>query len=147
MKRNLLRAVVICTMLVGSTAVFAQMGQDQGGGQGGHGQMQPMTADQRLQRMTKQLNLSDAQQQQIKPILESEAKQMQTLHDDSSLSQDDRMNKMMQIRKDSSSQIKPILNADQQQKYEQMQSRRGRGPGGPGQAPPQNPGQDQPPPQ
>ncbi len=59
MKKNLLFAAVIFTMLTGGTAVYAQMGQEQGGGQwSGHGQGQPMTADQRLQRMTKQLNLS-----------------------------------------------------------------------------------------
>ena len=91
--------------------------------------------------MTKQLNLSDAQQQQIKPILENEAKQMQALREDSSLAQQDRMAKMTQIRQDSASQIKPILNADQQKQYEEMMSRqgRGRGPGGPGQMPPPTP--------
>jgi protein CpxP len=145
MKMNLLHAAVIFTLLVGSTAVYAQMAPQQGGGQWGQGQHQPMTADQRLQHMTKQLNLSDAQQQQIKPILENEEKQMQSLHQDSSLSQQDRMSKMMQIRQDTSSQIKPILNSDQQQKYEQMMSRQGHGRGGPGQNAPQ--GQDQPPPQ
>jgi len=145
MKRYLSHAAVILAVLAGSTALYAQMGQEQGGGQWGHGSGQPMTADQRLQRMTKQLNLSDAQQQQIKPILENEAKQMQTLHDDSSLSQQDRMSKMMQIRQDTSSQIKPILNADQQQKYEEMLSRQGHGhgPGGPEQMQPQ--GQSPPP--
>jgi periplasmic protein CpxP/Spy len=145
-KKNLLHAAVIFTVLAGGTAVYAQMGPQQGGGQWGHGPGQATTADQRLQRMTKQLNLSDAQQQLIKPILENEAKQMQTLHEDSSLSQQDRMSKMQQIRQDTSSQLKPILNADQQQKYEQMMSHQGRqGHGGPGQNQPQ--GQDQPPPQ
>lgn len=142
MKENFLHAVVILAVLAGGTAVYAQMGGEQGG-QWSHGQGQPMTADQRLQNMTKQLNLSDAQQQQIKPILENEQKQMQTLRDDSSLSREDRMNKMMQIRQDTSSQIKPILNADQQQKYEQMMSHQGHGRGGPGRNPPM--GQGQPP--
>ena len=91
-----------------------------------------MTADERLQRMSKQLSLTETQQQQIKPILENEAKQMQTLREDSSLSQDDRRTKMMQIRQESSSQIKPILTPDQQKQYEEMMSHqgRGRGPGG-----------------
>lgn len=145
MKMNLLHVAVIFTVLVGSTAVYAQMAPEQGGGQWGHGPHEPMTADQRLQHMTKQLNLSDAQQQQIKPILENEEKQMQTLHQDSSLSQQDRMSKTMQIRQDTSSQIKPILNSDQQQKYEQMMSRQGHGHGGPGQNQPQ--GETSPPPQ
>jgi periplasmic protein CpxP/Spy len=135
MKMNLAYTAVIFAVLAGSTAVYAQMGQEQGGGQWGHGQ--PMTADQRLQRMTKQLNLSDAQQQQIKPILENEEKQVQALHQDSSLSQQDRMSKMMQIRQGTSEQIKPILNADQQQKYSQMMSHQGHGHGGMGQNPPQ----------
>ena len=145
MKKLLLHAVVIFTVLAGSSALHAQMaqGQEQGGGQWGHGQGQPMTADQRLQRMTKQLNLSGEQQQQIRPILENEAKQMQTLRADSSLSQDDRMNKMMQIRQESASQINPILNAEQQKQYEEMMNRRGHNPGGPGQMQPQ--GQSQPP--
>jgi hypothetical protein len=141
MKKVLVHTAVICAMLAGSSALYAQMGQGagQGGGQWGHGQGQPPTAEQRLQRMTQQLNLSDAQQQQIKPILENESKQMQALHEDASLSQQDRMAKMMAIRQDSSSQIKPILNADQQKQYEEMMSRqgRGRGPGGPGQMQPQ----------
>jgi protein CpxP len=149
MKRYLLQTAVIFALLVSSSAIFAQeqdpsqsQGQVPGGGQG-HGPMKPMTADERLQRMTKQLNLTDAQQQQIKPILENESQQMQALRNDSSVSQDDRMSKMMQIHKDSATQIKPILTADQQQKYEQMMNRRGRGPEGP----PPNQGQDQPPPQ
>jgi Spy/CpxP family protein refolding chaperone len=137
MKKNLLQAAVIFTMLASCTAVYAQMGPDQGGGQWSHGPGQPLTADQRLQRMTRQLNLSDAQQQQIKPILESEAKQMQGLHEDPSLSQQDRMSKMMQIRQGTAEQIKPMLNADQQQKYEQMMSHPGHGHGGQGQGQPQ----------
>jgi periplasmic protein CpxP/Spy len=137
MKKNLMHAAVMFAVFMGGSAVSAQMsGADQGGGQWGHGQGQPMTADQRLQHMTQQLNLSDAQQQQIKPILENEEKQMQTMRQDSSLSRDDRMSKMQQIRQDTSSQIKPILTADQQQKYAQMMSRQGHGRGGQGQNPP-----------
>jgi periplasmic protein CpxP/Spy len=145
MKKSLFYVAAIFMLLAGSCAVYAQMApsQEQGGGQWGRGQGQPMTADQRLQRMTQQLNLTDAQQQQIKPILENESKQMQALREDSSLSQDDRMSKMKQIRQESSSQIKPILNADQQKQFEEMMSRRGRGPGGPGQMQPQ--GQTPPP--
>jgi protein CpxP len=143
MKKNLLFAAVIFTMLTGGTAVYAQMGQEQGAGQWGHGQGQPMTVDQRLQNMTNQLNLSEAQQQQIKPILENEAKQMQGVREDSSLSQQDRRSKMMQIRQETAGQIKPILNADQQKQYDEMMIRmnRGRGAGGPGQPLPPSAGQ------
>ena len=142
MKISLLHTAVIFAVLAGSTAAYPQMGPDQGGAMG-HGPGQPMSTDQRLQHMTKQLNLTSEQQQQIKPILENESKQMQSLHQDSSLSQQDRMSKMMQIRQGTAEQVKPILNADQQQKYEQMMSRHGHG--GPGQGQPQ--GEAPPPPQ
>lgn len=107
-----------------------------GGGQMGHGPRQPMSADQRLQMMTKQLNLSSEQQQQIKPILENESQQMQTLRQDNSLAQPDKMSKMQAIHESTASQIKPILNSEQQAKYEQMMSRHehhgGMGPGADG---------------
>ena len=114
MKKNLFIAAAIFTTLVGGTAMYAQMGpgegQGQGGGQWGRGPGgQPPTTEQRLERMTQQLNLTEAQQAQIKPILENESTQMQALRADTSLSQDDRRAKMMQIRQESASQIKPIL--------------------------------------
>jgi len=117
MKKNLIYAAVVFAVLMGGSAVYAQ---DQGGGQ-----KQPMTAEQRLQKMTKQLNLTDEQQQQLKPILENEQKEMQAVRQDSSLSKSDRTSKMQQLRQDTSSQIKPVLNQDQQQKYEQSMNRQG----------------------
>jgi DNA polymerase/3'-5' exonuclease PolX len=95
--------------------------------------------------MTQTLELSGDQQEKIKPILEAEAAQMQTLRDDPALSQQDRMAKMKEIREHTASQINPILNPDQQKKYAEMTSRMGRG-RGPGQAgaPPQSQPQPQP---
>lgn len=143
MKMRLIHVAVILTVLAGSVVVHAQMGPQQGSGPYGHGPGQHMTADQRLQHMTRQLNLTDSQQQLIKPILENEDEQMQSLHENASLSQQDRMAQMMQLRQGTAEQIKPILNADQQQKYDQMMNRRpGHGRGGPdqnqsqGEAPP-----------
>ena len=93
--------------------------------------------------MTSQLNLTTDQQAKIKPILESESQQMQALHQDSSLSREDRMSKMQQIRQGTNEQIKPILTSDQQQKFQEMMSHQGRG--GPHGAPPSS--QSTPPPQ
>lgn len=135
MKKLLLTAAMTALLLATMTA-FAQMPAEQSGGQWSHGQ--PPTVDQRLQRMTQQLELTGDQQGKIKPILENESTQMQSLRADSSLSQEDRMAKMKQIRETTASQINPILNADQQKKYGEMMSHMGRGRGGPaqGQTPP-----------
>ena len=124
MKKNFLYLpVIVVAVVLGASAVYAQTrAADQVEGQRNQGQGAQMTTEQRLERMTKRLHLSDTQQQQIKPILENEGKQIQAMRQDSALSHDDRMNKMLQIRQETSNQIKPILSADQQQEYEQMMS-------------------------
>ena len=123
MKQIFLRGTLAVAVVLGGATAYAQMGAPTGGDM--HGQHQPMSSDQRLQMLTQQLNLSSDQQTQIKPILENESTQMQSLRSDSSLSQQDRMSKMMAIRQNTSSQIKPILNAEQQTKYDQMMSHQG----------------------
>lgn len=92
-------------------------------GQGGMRRM-PMTTDERLQRMTQMLNLTGDQQQKIRPILDNESQQMQTLHQDTSMSREDRVAKMRSIRESTMTQITPILTPDQQKKWQGMQNRR-----------------------
>lgn len=139
MKQIFLRSALAFAVVLGASAAYAQMGQGPGYGQGGgygggqgHG---PMSSDQRLQMLTRQLNLTSDQQQQIKPILDSESQQMQTLRSDNSLSQQDRMSKMQAIRESTNSQIKPILTSDQQTKMQEMMSRHGQRGAGQGVAP------------
>jgi Spy/CpxP family protein refolding chaperone len=129
MNKTLLRATAMACLLLGAMAVFAQQqaAPPQGGGQWQRGQMP--TPEQRLQRMTQALNLTEDQQAKIKPILENESTQMQGLRSDTSLSQEDRMAKMKQIRENTTSQINPILTPDQQKQYAEMTSRMGRGRG------------------
>jgi Spy/CpxP family protein refolding chaperone len=141
-KKLILLTALAMALAIAGVPAWAQMGPGgggPGGSQMGHG---PMSPDQRLQMLTKQLNLTSDQQEKIKPILESESQQMQTLRQDSSLSQEDRMSKMRQIRQGTNEQIKLVLNSDQQQKFEEMMSH---GHGGPHGAPP--PGQNAPQPQ
>jgi periplasmic protein CpxP/Spy len=135
MKKILIHATAVFALMAAAAVVNAQTPSEQGGAQQwGHGQ--PPTTEQRLQRMTQQLNLTDDQQQKLKPILDNESTQMQTLRSDSSLTQEERMAKMKEIRQSTSEQIKPILTADQQAKYAEMMDRRGHGRGGYGQGQP-----------
>jgi protein CpxP len=127
MKKLIVLTTVVIALALGGASAWAQM-------PGGHpGPGQPMSPDQRLQMMTKQLNLTADQQEKIKPLLESQNQQMQTLRQDSSLSREDRMTKMQEIRQSTNDQIKSALDADQQKKFEQTMSRPARG--GPGQNP------------
>lgn len=130
MKKVLICALLAIAMACLGTALYAQdsMSQGQGMGQGGPGgHHMAMSPDQKLQRMTQQLNLTADQQTKIKPILEQEQQQVQTLHGDTSMSQPDRMSKMQQIHQDTNDQIKSVLTPDQQQKFTQMQDRHGPG--------------------
>jgi hypothetical protein len=49
---------------------------------------------------------------------------MEGLHQDSSLSQQDRRAKMMDIHKATDAQIRGVLDANQQKKWDEMQARR-----------------------
>jgi periplasmic protein CpxP/Spy len=80
---------------------------------------------QRTEMLTKQLKLNSDQQAKVLDTLKSEQSQMEKLHSDSSLSQDDRRAKMMDIHKASNDQIRGLLDSDQQKKWDKMQSERG----------------------
>jgi len=56
----------------------------------------------------------------VKAIDEDTGKQMMTLRNDTSLSQDDRRSKMMDIRKSSQDKIRAILTDDQKTKYDAL---------------------------
>jgi periplasmic protein CpxP/Spy len=115
----------------------------------GMGRRSMETVDDQIKRLTKKLNLSDDQQAKLKPILEDQHKQMEAIHNDSSLSQQDRFSKMQDLRQSSDTQIKSVLNDDQQKNFDKMraeqQERMKQWRGG-GNAPPAGGGPDNPPP-
>lgn len=77
----------------------------------------------RAEMLGKQLNLTSDQQGKVLDVLKSEQSQMESLHSDTSLSQEDRHSKMMDIHKSSNDQIRAVLTPDQQKKFDEMQSR------------------------
>ena len=107
-----------------------------GGPEHGHRHFDPAK---RTEMLTKQLKLNSDQQTKVLDILKSEQSQMESLHNDTSASQDDRHAKMMEIRKASDEQIRGLLDSNQQKKFDSMQSQRGQWQGhhSEGQAPPQ----------
>jgi protein CpxP len=78
----------------------------------------------RTAELTKKLNLTSDQQSKVQSILQSEKSQMESLHQDSSTSQQDRHSKMMDIHKTSSDQIRGLLDSNQQKKWDEMQAKR-----------------------
>ena len=92
----------------------------QGNGGWHHGPPDPA---QRTQELTKKLKLTSDQQTKVQDILQSEHAQMETLHQDSSLSQQDRRSKMMDIHQSSDTQIRALLDSTQQKKWDEMQAK------------------------
>jgi periplasmic protein CpxP/Spy len=124
MKKMFVCALLTFALACCGTALYAQQDtMSQGGPQAGQQHRMP-SPDQRLQHMTKMLNLTPDQQEKIKPILENEQSQMQSMRQDTSMSRQDRMSKAQQIRQSSDDQIKQVLTPDQQQKWSQMQQER-----------------------
>jgi protein CpxP len=89
-------------------------------GHGKHGKQDPA---ERVQKLSKKLNLSSEQQTKVQGILESQQQQMQSLRQDTSLSAQDRKAKAADLRQSTSSQIRAVLNADQQKKFDQMEQK------------------------
>jgi protein CpxP len=105
----------------------------------------PPDPNQRTAELTKHLKLTSDQQTKVHDALQAEHSQMESLHQDSSLSQEDRHAKMMDIRKSTDDQIRGLLDSTQQKKWDEMQANRDHGRGGP--PPDSGPGQQSPPPQ
>lgn len=100
---------------------------DQGQGRG-PGRMNP---DRQLERMTRELNLTTDQQNQIKPLLVERNQKMQEVFQNQSLSESDRRTQMRTIAEGTRTSIRNLLTDDQKQKFDAMRDhmRRG-GPGG-----------------
>src|SRR6201988_5063549 len=125
MKRQL--CTLVLTGLLATGGMFAQepgsapeggAPQAEGGGMGGHHGGHMMDPDARLAHMTKRYKLTADQQSQIKPILQDEQQQMQSLHGDTSTSRDDKMAKAKSIHEGSNQKIEAVLTDDQKQKFE-----------------------------
>lgn len=74
----------------------------------------------KLQELSSELNLTDDQKTQLKPILQDEVGKMKAVRDDSSLSPDQKQAKMKTIHDAAKTQIDAILTPEQQKKLQSM---------------------------
>lgn len=82
---------------------------------------QAMDPNRQLKRLTKRLNLTSDQQNQILPILTNRQQAMESIRSDSSVAPQDRHEKMRAVREDSDAKIRAVLTDSQKQTYDQMQ--------------------------
>jgi len=126
---------VLAAGLISATATFAAAQDNQSPNNQPNDQQAPPSQDagrhhgmpdpaERTQHLAKHLKLTSDQQTKVQQIFESERSQMESLHQDTSLSQQDRRAKMMDIRKNTDSQVREVLDSNQQKKWDEMQSKR-----------------------
>ena len=76
--------------------------------------------DAHLQMLTEKLNLTDEQRAKLKPILKDQAQQLKAIHDDTSLSPEQKHAKMKAIHESLHEQINAVLTPEQQVKFKEM---------------------------
>jgi Spy/CpxP family protein refolding chaperone len=84
------------------------------------GAPQPMTMQQRMAGITQALSLTDAQQQQIYPLLQEAQQKMQALAADNATPIADRQAQADMVRKNLHTQIEAVLTPEQRQKLESL---------------------------
>jgi protein CpxP len=125
MYKHLLRITAALALAFGLAMCGNQLKAQSGSPEKSHrGRRQQMSPDQQLERLSKALNLTDDQKQQIRPILQDRQEKMQGVRSDASLSREDRMNKMRSTFEETNSKIRAVLNDEQKQKFDQRQQRR-----------------------
>lgn len=121
MKKQLL-SIALSTLFGMGVAIAAPQAEDQSAA--GQSTQAPhrhrADPNHQLKMLTKRLNLTSDQQNQILPILTDRQQQIQALRNDSSVAPKDRWAKTRSIREDSEAKIKNVLTDDQKQTYDQM---------------------------
>jgi Spy/CpxP family protein refolding chaperone len=127
-KSSLVVALALGGLVACSIVANAQdaQGGKKGGGKGGG----RMSVDQRLEQMTTELSLTDAQKPKVKAVLEDSQKKMQEIMS-GDVPQDQRREKMQPIMEEQTKKMKEILTPEQLTKWqEQQRSRFSGGKGG-----------------
>jgi Spy/CpxP family protein refolding chaperone len=122
MKKNAIRFLIVAFAFAASSLPALAQGAPAGATGESQGKPHLPSLDERVQHMTKMLNLSDDQQTKVKSILQDEHKQMAPLRQDTSLAPEDRHAKFQQIHGATAQKIREVLNDEQKAKFDQMQA-------------------------
>jgi Spy/CpxP family protein refolding chaperone len=122
-KIRLIAAVALGALAAGSLAASAQSTNSAphaGAGQGDRGAQ----IKERLQRVAEELQLTDAQKEEIKPVLKEEFEKVRDIRADTSLEPKERRKKMKAVRDDIAGKFKSILTPEQFEKWQKLQAER-----------------------
>jgi periplasmic protein CpxP/Spy len=111
-KLSLIAAMVLGGLVACSTVAMAQDNQD-APKKGGKNRM---SVEQRMEKLSTDLNLTDAQKPKVKAVLEETQKKMQDVP------REERRDKMPAIWEEQNKKLKDILTPEQMEKYTKMQA-------------------------
>src|SRR5260221_10900492 len=120
-KLSLIAAMALGWLVACTTMAMAQDAKDGSKKDGKRG----FSVEQRLDRMTEELKLTDEQKPKVKAVLEETAKKMQDVP------REERREKGQAIREEENTKLKAILTPEQTEKWEKMRAEM-RKKGGPG---------------
>ncbi|MFH1496430.1 MAG: Spy/CpxP family protein refolding chaperone [Verrucomicrobiota bacterium] len=98
--------------------------------EGGERKGPPPGAGQRIEKLKTELGLTDAQVDQLKPILREQMQAMKALRDDESLARKEKRAKFDELRETHRAKLAAILTPEQAAKLDDLMKDR-KGPGGP----------------
>jgi len=124
-KLGLMAVLALGGLLLCNTGVMAQDTNNAGTEGKKGGKRGFPTVEERMDRMSKELNLTDDQKPKVKAVLEEQSTKMRGVRD---LPQDEQREKFQASREETNKKMKEILTPEQYTKFESMR----RGPGGPG---------------
>jgi len=78
-----------------------------------------------LEHLTKALDLSTTQQNEIQPLLQKLAATLKTIHDNTSLTEDQKHDQVKQAFEDTNTEIEGLLTSDQDAAFIRMQKHHG----------------------
>jgi Spy/CpxP family protein refolding chaperone len=78
----------------------------------------------RLKKLSENLNLTDEQKEKLKPIIREQAVKMRELRQNTELSRQDKLAKFKELREDMDKKIEPILTPEQKEKWKKFELRR-----------------------
>lgn len=108
MKRKLITLTTAAALALG-TAVTMNAHPVGKGGRGGHRKMM------RIEHLTKELELTEAQKAQVQPIVDQAKPQLRQIHQEA-------MEKSKAVMETAAAQIRPLLTAQQQTKFDGMRA-------------------------
>ena len=112
---TVLVVLATCLFLMGQTATAPQTPPQGHEAMGSTG-----SPEAHLQMLSEKLNLTDDQKAKLKPILQDQAEQLRSLHNDASLTPEQKVAKKKAIHETTQDQINAVLTPDQQAKFKEM---------------------------